>query len=94
MIVIVALMKAREGQADEMAKALRDYPAKFRKDPGVNNYQIHRGVENPNTFLFYEQYADEDGLRFHRAAPHSLEMFRAMKPFLDGKGEVSTYKEI
>jgi quinol monooxygenase YgiN len=94
MITITALMKASEGHADDLAKAIKDYAPKFLKDPGCKMYKVVKRLDNPNQFLFYEQYENDEALKFHSSAPHFKEMFGAMKPFLDGKPEIYMYSEI
>jgi quinol monooxygenase YgiN len=94
MIVITAFMKAKEGNGDDLEKAIQAFAPKFLKDPGCVMYQVHRRVDNLNNFFFYEKYKDDEALKYHSSAPHFKEMFVAMKPFLEGKAEIAMFKEI
>ncbi|MGA2158038.1 MAG: putative quinol monooxygenase [Dehalococcoidia bacterium] len=94
MIIITAMMRAKEGQGDELAKVIKNFAPKFLKDPGCIDYNVQRRADNRNVFLFYERYEDDKALAFHSTAPHFKEMFTAMKPFLEGKAEISMYEEI
>jgi quinol monooxygenase YgiN len=94
MITITALMKSKEGSADDLAKAIKEYAPRFCKDPGCKMYKVVKRVDNPNLFLFYEQYENDEALKFHSSAPHFKEMFGAMKPFLDGKPEIYMYSDV
>jgi quinol monooxygenase YgiN len=94
MIVITAVMKAKEGNGDDLANVIKEYAPKFLKDPGVVVYQPHRRADNPNVFFFYEKYKDNEALTYHSSAPHFKEMFRAMKPFLDGPADIAMYNEL
>jgi quinol monooxygenase YgiN len=94
MIVITAFMKAKEGNGDDLTKVIKEFAPKFLKDPGVAMYQVHRRADNPNVFFFYEKYENNEALTFHSSAPHFKEMFRAMKPFLDGPADIAMYQEI
>ena len=94
MITITALMKAKEGNAADLAKVINDYGPKFLKDPGCNMYTVVKRIDNPNLFLFYEQYENDEALKYHSSAPHFKEMFGAMKPFLDGKPEIYMYTDL
>jgi quinol monooxygenase YgiN len=94
MITITALMKAKEGNAGDLAKVIKDFGPKFLKDPGCQMYKVVKRLDDPNQFLFYEQYETEEALKFHSSAPHFKEMFGAMKPFLDGKPEIYMYTDI
>ena len=94
MITITAMMKSKEGSADDLSKVIREYAPKFCKDPGCLMYKVVKRIDNPNMFLFYEQYENEDALKFHSGAPHFKEMFGAMKPYLDGKPEIYMYSDV
>lgn len=94
MIVITAVMKAKEGSGEDLARVIQEYAPKFLKDPGVIVYQPHRRVDNTNVFFFYEKYKDNEALTYHSSAPHFKEMFRAMKPFLDGPADIAMYYEL
>ncbi len=94
MIVITAFMKAKEGNGDDLEKVIKEFAPKFLKDPGCAAYQVHRRVDIPNSFFFYEKYENDEALTNHSSAPHFKEMFIAMKPFLEGKAEIAMYKEI
>jgi len=94
MIVLTALVKAKEGKGDDLAKVIREYAPKFLNDPGVVMYEAHRRVDNPNLFLVYEKYESKDALTFHTSAPHFKEMFGVMQPFMDGKMDVVMYQDI
>jgi len=94
MIVITATMRAKEGQGDEMAKVILDFAPKFLKDPGCIDYSVHRRADNRDIFFFYEKYEDNEALTFHSSAPHFKDMFRAIKPYLEGQAEIAMYEKI
>ena len=94
MIVINALIQAKEGSGDDLEKVIKTYAPKFLKDPGCIEYKAHRRLDNPNLFFFYEKYENDEALKFHSSAPHFKEMFGAMKPFIGAKPEIGMYKEI
>jgi quinol monooxygenase YgiN len=94
MIIITAVMKAKEGNGDDLAKVIKEFVPKFEKDPGLLMYKAHRRADNPNMVFFYEQYENNEALTFHSSAPHFKEMGRAMKPFLDGRADIAMYQEI
>lgn len=94
MITITALMQAKDGSSDDLAKVIREYAPKFLKDPGCKMYKVVKRLDNPNFFLFYEQYENDEALKYHSSAPHFKAMFEAMKPFLGGKPEIFMYSDI
>jgi quinol monooxygenase YgiN len=94
MIVVTAMMKAKEGSADELEKIIKGYAPKFLNDPGCLEYRVHRRADNPDLFFFYERYEGAEALTYHASAPHFKEMFGALKALLDGKPEIAMYNEI
>ena len=94
MIVISALIKSKEGSGDDLEKIFKKYAPKFLQDPGCLGYKVHRRLDNLNFFFFYEQYENDEALKYHSASPNFKEMFGAMKSLLDGKPEIALYKEI
>ena len=94
MIVITTTMRAKEGNGDDLAKVIQDFAPKFLRDPGCVDYSVHRRADNRNVFFFYEKYENNEALTFHTSAPHFKDMFRAMKPYLDGQAEIAMYEKI
>jgi autoinducer 2-degrading protein len=67
MIVLIAQHFAQDGKDDEVAALLQemsDY-CNSGAEPGCLMYIVNRSTENPNHFLIYEQYADQDALAAH-----------------------------
>lgn len=94
MIVINAIMKSKEGSGNELENVFKKYAPKFLQDPGCLTYKVHRRVDNPNIFFFYEQYENDEALKYHSSSQNFKDMFGAMKSLLDGRAEVGMYKEI
>ena len=74
MIVLIAQHYAQEGNGDKVEALLKEASAYCNSDaePGCLMYVVNRSTENPNHFLIYEQYVDEDALKAHA----ETEMFK------------------
>ena len=70
----MARYRARVGNAEAIAAALRDYVPLVRAEPGCLACTVHRAQQDRREFLLYEQYRDDDALDAHRASTH----FRAV----------------
>ena len=68
--VVCATWTAKEGEADNVAAAVRNLAAPSKAEPGVLLYQAHRDPENPQVFFFYEQYADKAAYEAHVESGH------------------------
>jgi quinol monooxygenase YgiN len=49
---------------------LRALRTESRREPGCRTYDVHRSLEQPRTFLIFEQYDDPAALDAHRETPH------------------------
>jgi quinol monooxygenase YgiN len=66
-IVLIAQHYAQEGNGDKVEALLKEASDYCNSDaePGCLMYIVNRSTENPNHFLIYEQYVDEEALRIH-----------------------------
>jgi quinol monooxygenase YgiN len=71
--VVCAKWIAKEGEADNVAAAVKNLAGPSKAEPGVLVYQAHRDPENPNVFFFYEQYTDADAYQAHVDSDHFKE---------------------
>lgn len=71
--VVCAKWIAKEGEADNVAAAVKKLAGPSKAEPGVLVYQAHRDPENPNVFFFYEQYTDADAYQAHVDSDHFKE---------------------
>lgn len=69
MYVVVARFVAQEGSGDAVSAYLAEMTPFATAEPGCRAYIINRSVEEPNTFLLYEQYDDAAAFDAHRENP-------------------------
>jgi len=75
-LTIVAVITARPGAEDALEARLRGLIAPSRADPGCERYDLHRSVEDPRVFLFYETWASRAAWEAHMETEH-LAAFKA-----------------
>ena len=68
--VIVAYWRPREGQTEKVETILRDLAPAARQEPGNLEFVVNRSHDDPNEFLLYEQYKDEQSFVDHQQTPH------------------------
>lgn len=68
--VVCAKWIAKDGEADNVAAAVRELAAPSKAEPGVLLYQAHRDPEDANVFFFYEQYSDKAAYEAHVETDH------------------------
>ncbi len=91
MITVVAVIKALEGKENEMEAAFIDMVNKVKVEEGTISYILHRSAIDETTFLFYEQYTDEEAFDLHSSSPLMAEMFEKIGPLLDGEPSIDMY---
>jgi quinol monooxygenase YgiN len=69
-LAVTALWQARDGEADAVADILARFAPQAQQEPGVRLFLVHRAVENPEQFLFYELFEDEAACAAHQQTPH------------------------
>ena len=70
MIVLKVDMLVKPGAEEKCKELIRIMQEHSRKEAGCLLYIGHQSVEDPRRFFFYEQYADQAALAFHRDAPY------------------------
>ncbi|EKF73641.1 antibiotic biosynthesis monooxygenase [Alcanivorax hongdengensis A-11-3] len=89
MIVITATMKARPGQGDALVAEMNRIATEVEKEAGNHCYLVHQSLEEPDTVLIYEQYADQQAVAAHR--DHMTELGGGLKDLLAGRPEIQLF---
>jgi len=69
-IALIVHYQAWPGKGDEVAALLATHTAATRAEPGCRDFVALRGTEDPDSFVLYERYDDEEAFRAHQASPH------------------------
>ncbi len=69
-LAVTALWEARDGEADAVADILARFAPQARQEPGVRLFLVHRALESPMQFLFYELFEDEAAFAAHQQTTH------------------------
>jgi quinol monooxygenase YgiN len=96
-LTVVAKIRAAKGKGDALAVLLAEQAAVVRKEePGCLAYRPHRSNSDPDLFLFYEQYRDDEAFKAHRNAPHlaGYRERRENEGLTEGGVEVEIYRSL
>jgi quinol monooxygenase YgiN len=69
-LAVTAMWLARDGEADAVADILARFAPQAQQERGVKLFLVHRAVENPSQFLFYELFDDAAAFEAHQQTPH------------------------
>jgi quinol monooxygenase YgiN len=96
-VVVVARLRATKGNGDALAALLAEQVGAVRAtEPGCLAYRLLRSAKDPDSFLFYEIYADAAALDAHRASPH-LAAYRKRRDdagLVEGAADVEVYRAL
>ncbi|WP_419727774.1 putative quinol monooxygenase [Lichenicola sp.] len=79
---VVAVVVARAGQADAIMKAIEAVVAATRGETGCLSYVPHRDVQDPDRFVFIEDWESQAALDAHNRTPHLQAFAVAIEPLV------------
>ena len=88
LLTVVAYMHAAPGKRDELKAELVKLIEPTSEEAGYVNYDLHQGTEDPDFFVFYENWESAEHLDNHLATPHLVQFAEIMGGFLDESGLV------
>src|ERR1700691_3777558 len=83
MIIITGSVTARPDTIDEIEQISLEHVRRSRLEPGCLAHGVHRDVENPMRFVFFERWADRAAVDTHFAVPESGEFVAALGTLAD-----------
>lgn len=94
MLIITAKIRLKIGSTEEFLDAYRSARPQVLNDPGALLYELHRSAQDPDVFLFYEQYEDEEALAYHLSTSHFKALSARIDPLMAAPPEISQWLEI
>jgi quinol monooxygenase YgiN len=84
-VVVVATLTVKPESVDTVREILTSAAQEVHEEPGCQLYSVHQAGE---TFVFVEQWADEEALKIHSSAPAVAKMFGAAGEHLVGAPDI------
>jgi autoinducer 2-degrading protein len=94
MLIITAKITVREGTSERFLEAHRWMKTLVMQDPGAILYTLQRSAEDPNVFLFYEQYESEEAFAYHLSTEHFKVLSGKIDPLMAAPPEIAKWVEI
>ncbi len=89
MITLTAKLTAKAEKLEEVKQGLHNLVSLTTKEEGCVQYVLHQDVNNPNIFVFYEQFQDQTAFEFHSNAPYIKEFFGKAEELLAVPAELT-----
>ena len=83
MVTVIAHFYAKPEKRRELEEILNEWPELARCEPGWVDYCLHRSEDDPNVFMFYENWRSQRDFEKHGRMPY-------LKAFLDRRMEYLT----
>ena len=72
-IYLTAIIETQPEFLSEVKGVLENMVVETRKESACLQYDLHQSIENENTFIFYEIWANQSGLDEHNKQPYIQE---------------------
>lgn len=93
-IYLTAKLTAKPGKFDVLREAILWVLPKSRAEEACVQYDPHTLVEDPDSIMFYEIWADEAGFKAHAASAHLAEFNEMLAGALAGPAELTFLKKL
>jgi quinol monooxygenase YgiN len=94
MVIITAKVRIQPGKSEEFLAAYRWMKPQVLNDPGAILYELHRSADDPDTFIFYEQYESKEAFDYHLSTDHFKTLAGRIDPLMAVPGEIGMWVEI
>ena len=91
MCTVIACFYAKPEKAAELEKILLNFVAQTRQEPGCVNYDLHKFNDDPNVFVFYENWRTSEDWDVHNQRPFLKSFLEKRADYLTKEIEVKTY---
>ena len=69
-LVVTAFWEAKPAEVGPVVEILREFLPQAQREPGVQAFQIHQSLTEPQKFFFYEVFKDEAAFAAHQQSEH------------------------
>ncbi|QXX84807.1 MULTISPECIES: putative quinol monooxygenase [Providencia] len=78
-IRIVATIIAKDNEVEFVKSATKSIVEPSNRDEGCLQYELHQDNANPNTFVFFEIWQDQQSLDKHNATQHLQDFIKKVE---------------
>jgi quinol monooxygenase YgiN len=89
---IIGMVVAKDETREELRAILTAQVAPTRAEAGCINYDFHVDADDPNVFMFYENWRSKADLEAHLKTPHLQPLFGRLEELLARPVEIKFYK--
>jgi quinol monooxygenase YgiN len=87
-IVVTGRAEVPAGNRESFLALATEMCRSSRADAGCLGYRVHADLEQPDQYVFVEEWADEESLQKHFAQPHTAAFMAGLRGLLSGNADV------
>jgi quinol monooxygenase YgiN len=81
-IVVTGRVQVPADRREAFTAVAREMCSASRRDEGCIGYRVYEDLEQPDHFVFIEEWQDDGALQAHFAQPHTATFMSALVPML------------
>jgi quinol monooxygenase YgiN len=87
MVVVTGRVRIPDSSRDRFVEVATEMCRLSREEEGCGGYRVYGDLEQPEHYVFVEEWADEDALQRHFAQAHTTRFLGALGGLLDGPAD-------
>jgi quinol monooxygenase YgiN len=91
-LTLIAILQGKPDKRDELLATLRAFVKPTREEPGCIDYHLHVSDDDPNQFIFYENWRSRPDLDVHLKTPLLTAFFNRRMDLLEKDVEMRFMK--
>ncbi|MCZ6773861.1 MAG: putative quinol monooxygenase [Proteobacteria bacterium] len=91
MVTLIAFLHAKPERVADLEKIMHAFVEPTRKEAGCVEYHLHRSNDDPNLFVFYENWRSQEDLDKHLETPYLKSFFATRMEYLEKDVDLQFY---
>ncbi|RAJ28178.1 putative quinol monooxygenase [Pedobacter cryoconitis] len=93
-VYLTAIIKSTPGNAEQLKAILKTLVSGSKSEAACLQYDLHQVQEDPNLFIFHEEWASQQELDLHNVSPHIKKFATDAAAILDGAPIIHITKRV
>lgn len=94
MFIVNVILKVQKGKEEEFENSCKSVFPQVEKEEGTITYTLHKSVETPGTYFFYEKYKEKKDFDAHVGSPYIQNLLEGFKGLLEADPDISIFEEV
>lgn len=82
-VYLTVIIKSKPEHTKVVKQKLQNLVVQTRNEKACLQYDLHQSIEDPQTFVFYEVWENQDGLDLHNQQPYLVAFSKVASELLE-----------